>query len=480
MATINLSEKNLIIIITALAQLIQQLIANMTVVALPNMLIDLNLTADSIIWVNLIYLAVFVAFALPFTNLISQIGVKKSISFSIIILLISIIITVFSINDYMLFLSRFIQGISTAALSISLYIMLVEGLSDEDLGVGLGIVSASGYLGMLIAPSFMGFIILFSNWRSAFLLLIPILITLLIALQIIKKEWIIEKGNDINYVGSLLYIAIMFLFTLGLTTLDEYGIMPLIISIVLLIIFVKYEISHPNPIYDFKLLKNIKYLIGNYAAMVTYFTTTIAITALTFHLRYVLDYEEYFIGLILMISPIIMIGLSGLSGKLSNKIDPRTISGIAMMFICISMVFFFFLDFITLEMIYLACVLQGIGNGLFSAPNNKYVLTLVDEKDLPDASSFLSSSKEFGKILSYSIYAFILSIFIDKQPLTLKYLNPLIIKSTEIMMFINILIALSATILLFYSKYKYEKGGNEKIIALMESLKPNWFKKRGF
>ena len=214
MATINLSEKNLIIIITALAQLIQQLIANMTVVALPNMLIDLNLTADSIIWVNLIYLAVFVAFALPFTNLISQIGVKKSISFSIIILLISIIITVFSINDYMLFLSRFIQGISTAALSISLYIMLVEGLSDEDLGVGLGIVSASGYFGMLIAPSFMGFIILFSNWRSAFLLLIPILIILLIALQRIKKEWIIEKGNDINYVGSLLYIAIMFLLVL--------------------------------------------------------------------------------------------------------------------------------------------------------------------------------------------------------------------------------------------------------------------------
>ena len=143
MTTINLSEKNLIIIISAIAQLIQQLIANMTVVALPNMLIDLNLTADSIIWVNLIYLAVFVAFALPFTNFISQIGVKKSISLSIIILLISIIITVFSINDYMLFLSRFIQGISTAALSISLYIMLVEGLSDEDLGVGLGIVSAS-------------------------------------------------------------------------------------------------------------------------------------------------------------------------------------------------------------------------------------------------------------------------------------------------------------------------------------------------
>ena len=227
------------------------------------------------------------------------------------------------------------------------------------------------------------------------------------------------------------------------------------------------------------ILKNIKYLIGNYAAMVTYFTTTIAITALTFYLRYVLDYEEYFIGLILMISPIIMIGLSGFAGKLSNKIDPRVISGIAMIFICISMIFFFFLDFISLELIYLACALQGIGNGLFSAPNNKYVLTLVDEKDLPDASSFLSSSKEFGKILSSGIFALILSIFIDKQPLTLKHLNPLLIQSINLMMFINILFAASAVILLFYSKYKYEKGGNEKIIELMESLKPDWFKKIG-
>ncbi len=478
MNRIKLSERNLIIIIAALAQLIQQLIANMTVVALPEILIDLNLTADSIMWVNLIYLCVFVAFSLPFTNIISRYGVKKSIFVSVIALLISIAITVFSFNDYMIYLARFIQGISTAALSISLYVLIVEGLSDEDLGIGLGIVSSAGYLGMLIAPAFMGFMILFLNWRIAFLVLIPILIFLLISLPMIKKEWVIEK-DDINYVGSLVYIFTMILFTLGIVTLDEFGIIPLIISIVLLILFVRYEKSHPNPIYDFKLLKDIKYLIGNYTAMVTYFTTTIAITALTFHLRYDLDYDEYFIGLILMISPIIMIGLSGFAGKLSNKIDPRVISGIAMIFICISMIFFFFLDFISLELIYLACALQGIGNGLFSAPNNKYVLTLVDEKDLPDASSFLSSSKEFGKILSSGIFALILSIFIDKQPLTLKHLNPLLIQSINLMMFINILFAASAVILLFYSKYKYEKGGNEKIIELMESLKPDWFKKRG-
>ena len=478
MRKINLSEKNIIIFIAAISQLIQQLIANMTVVALPNILVDLNFTADSIMWVNLIYLCVFVAFCIPFSKIISQYGIKKCLYFSIAALLISVVISIFSFNLYMLLLSRFIQGITSASLSVSLYVMVVEGLSEKDLGTALGIVASSGYVGMLIAPSFMGLIIYLANWRLAFLILIPILIVILFLLTRIDKEWTIENEH-INYFGSSLYIVMMFLFTLGIATLDEYGAIPLIISFILLIVFIRYEKTHPRPIYDFKLLKDIRYLIGNYAAMVTYFTTTIAITALSFHLQYILNFEEYLIGLVLIISPTIMIGMSGVAGKLSDKIDPRVISGIAMSFISAAMIIFFFIDYISIELIYIGCVFQGLGNGLFSAPNNKYVLTLVEEKDLPDASSFLSSSKEFGKILSSGIYTLILSIFIGQRSLGPDYLDALLIQSSNLMMFINILFSVSAVILLFYSKFKYDKGQNQKVLEALESLKPDWFKRRG-
>ena len=477
MTKINLSEKTLIISIAAIAQLTQQLIANMTVIALPKIILDLNFTADNIIWVNLIYLCVFVAFCIPFSKIISKYGVKKCLYYSLVALLISVIITVFSLNLYMLLLSRFIQGLTSASLSISIYVMAVEGLSKEDLGGGLGIISSFGYAGMLIAPPLMGFMIHLANWRLAFLILIPILIAIIFLLIKLDKDWIIEK-DQINHFGSLLYAATMFLFTLGISELDGYGFIPVIISIILLIIFIRYEKTHPNPIYNFRLLKDTRYLIGNYAAMVTYFTTTIAIIVLSFHLEYVLDFKEYLIGLILLISPTVMIGISGFSGKLSNKINPNLISGIAMIFIAISMVLFFFIDFITVELIYLGCILQGIGNGLFSAPNNKYVLTLVEEKDLPDASSFLSTSKEFGKILSYSIYTVILSIFIGDKALGPDYLDPLIIQSSNLMIFINILFSISAAILLFYLKFNYKNSGNQKAIEFLESLKPDWFKKR--
>ena len=71
------------------------------------------------------------------------------------------------------------------------------------------------------------------------------------------------------------------------------------ISVILLIILVKVEKNVPEPIFNFQLLKDTKYVIGNYAAMITYFTTTITITVLSLHLQYILDVEEIIVSFIL-------------------------------------------------------------------------------------------------------------------------------------------------------------------------------------
>lgn len=449
----------------------------MTVVALPRISETLIFSAEILMWVNLVYLMSFVAFSIPFAKIISQYGIKRCTKVSLILLLVSVIVSVLSINEYMFLLSRLLQGLTSAALAISIYVMIVEEFSAGALGTALGMVSSAGYVGMLMAPSFMGFMLYIANWRLAFLILIPILIILLYLLHNVKKEWTTEKKSIDNF-GSLIYIVAMIIFSYGITELDHFGLVFVIISLVLLILFIKIEKRVEEPILNLKLFKNIKYVIGNYAAMATYFTTTIAITALSFHLQYVLNFEEYIVGMILIIAPIIMIGMSNIGGKLSNMYDPRVISGIAMLFIFMSMSLFFILDFIPFELILVACALQGIGNGLFSAPNNKYVLTIVDENDLADASSILSSSKEFGKILSAGIYTLILSAFIGNQQLGPEYLDPLLIQSTNAMMFICALVALSAALLLFYSKFRHKHEHNPKVIEIFKSIEPTFIKKR--
>lgn len=464
-------------IIAVISQLIMQFVANMTVVALPKISSNLNFSAETLLWVNLIYLMSFVAFSLPFAKIISQYGVKKCTKLSLYLLLISIILSVLSMNYIMFLISRLIQGFTSVSLAISLYVMIVEEFEDSEIGSSLGIVASAGYVGMLIAPSFMGIVVSLANWKLGFLILIPIIAILLIMINKIDDEWTTEK-RPVDKKGSLIYILIMIILTYGITELDESGAILIVISLVLMILFIKVERNVSEPIFNFKLAKNIKYLIGNYAALVTYFTTTIALTLLSLHLQYVLNIKELVVGLILIIPPIIMILIAGWAGKLSNSIDPRLISGIAMMFLCTSSVIFFFLDFIDFKIILIGCALQGIGNGLFSAPNNKYVLTLVEEKDLPNASSVLSTSKEFGKILSSGIFTLILSVFVGNQRLGPDKLDSLLVQSTNLMMFICILVTFSATVLLFYSKFKYEHAPNEGTVNSFKRIAAEWVKKR--
>ena len=454
-----------------------QLIANMTVIALPDITLTLNFSAETILWVNLIYLTSFVAFSLPFAKIISQYGVKKSTSLSLILLFVSVSISFLAVNDYMFLFSRLLQGITSSALAISIYVIIVEEFSENQLGTALGIVSSAGYVGMLVAPSFMGVMLYFFEWRIAFLTIIPIIIILLFLLSRFDKEWKTEKKPIDNF-GSIIYAVMMGLFAYGITILDEHGIIFVIISIILMVIFIKIERKVHDPIFNFNLFHNIRYVIGNYAAMVTYFTTTIAITVLSFHLIYIIDFEEYVVSMVLIISPIIMIGMSNIGGNLSNKYDPRLISSVAMMFLFVSMIIYFLIDFLPYEIILIGCASQGIGNGLFSAPNNKYVLTIVDEEDLADASSILSSSKEFGKILSAGIYTLILSIYIGNQSLGPEHLDYLLIQSSNLMMFICALLALSAAILLLYSKYKYDKGLNEEVVKIFNSITPKRIMKK--
>ena len=449
----------------------------MTVIALPDIAAELNFSAEALLWVNIIYMMSFVAFSLPFAKIISQYGVKKSTKISLLLLFFSILISVFSINDIMFLLSRLMQGFSAAILAISLYVIIVEEFEDSEIGSALGIVSSTGYIGLLIAPVVMGVAIFVFDWKWAFLMVLPIIAILLVLLNGIDYEWASER-KPVDNKGSLIYIVMMCLFTYGMTILDEFGIVFVVISFILLIILFKVEKNAPEPIFNFKLLKDAKYVIGNYAAMVTYFTITITITVLALHLQYILNVEEIIVSFILLIAPIIMIGTSCFSGRLSNRIDSRIISGVAMMFICASSILFFFVDFIPFNLILVACALQGIGNGLFSAPNNKYVLTLVDEKDLPDASSVLSTSKEFGKILSSGIFTVILSIFIGNQQLGPDHIDHLFVQSANLMMFICILLNLSAVILLFYSKFRYDYAPNENTVRFFKRIAPEWAKKR--
>jgi MFS family permease len=164
------------------------------------------------------------------------------------------------------------------------------------------------------------------------------------------------------------------------------------------------------------------------------------------------------------------------AGKLSDKYDSRIISSIAMVLISGSLIIFALLEYIPFYMIILGVVLQGIGHGLFSSPNNRFVLTSVEVEDLPDASSFLSTVKEMGKLFSTTIFNVICVLFMGRVEIS-KNVSGLII-SSRFMMVVCLIMSLSCIILLCVSKYYFEINENPDVIIVLKKILPAWLIKR--
>ncbi|ALT69021.1 MFS transporter [Methanobrevibacter millerae] len=449
------SKDMLVLVIAALIQFITSFIGSMIQVAIPLMSSDLNLTIELANWISISYMIALIAVSIPLSRVISKYGVKRFTIIGVIVLSIGLIMSAIASDVYFLLFSRVIQGISVAVLLISIYMFVVNQISEDNVGSALGIVGSMGYIGMTSAPTISGFVVYYLSWRPLFVVMAVALVIELILLFKIDGEWK-NDSKPINVRGSFFYILIMILFVLGLTNITRpFGVPLLILSFISFFIFVKVEIHNSNTIFDLNLFRDFRYVVGNYAAFIAYFITFISTYILNFHLQYVLGFDSRIAGIILLSTPLIMVLVSPYSGKLSDKYDDRVLAGIAMSILLVVMFSLCFIELLPLYLLVAVMIVQGIGHGLFSPPNNKYVLTLVDNDDLGDASSMLTSSKEIGKTISLSTYNVICLVIIGNQAIGSDTI-PGLISSSHLIMAIASVLTLSAAILLFYSKFRYD------------------------
>ena len=449
------SKDLLVLVIAALIQFITSFIGSMIQVAIPLMSSDLNLTIELANWISISYMIALIAVSIPLSRVISKYGVKRFTIIGVIVLSIGLIMSAIASDVYFLLFSRVIQGISVAVLLISIYMFVVNQISEDNVGSALGIVGSMGYIGMTSAPTISGFVVYYLSWRPLFVVMAVALVIELILLFKIDGEWK-NDSKPINVRGSFFYILIMILFVLGLTNITRpFGVPLLILSFISFFIFVKVEIHNSNTIFDLNLFRDFRYVVGNYAAFIAYFITFISTYILNFHLQYVLGFDSRIAGIILLSTPLIMVLVSPYSGKLSDKYDDRVLAGIAMSILLVVMFSLCFIELLPLYLLIAVMIVQGIGHGLFSPPNNKYVLTLVDNDDLGDASSMLTSSKEIGKTISLSTYNVICLVIIGNQAIGSDTI-PGLISSSHLIMAISAVLTLSAAILLFYSKFRYD------------------------
>jgi predicted MFS family arabinose efflux permease len=169
--------------------------------------------------------------------------------------------------------------------------------------------------------------------------------------------------------------------------------------------FVGWEMRVEDPVFDVNLFrKNTLFAFSNLAALSNYSATFAVTFLLSLYLQYVKGFSPEHAGAILVSQPIVMAIFSPLSGRLSDRIEPRIVASAGMVLTVAGLILFSLFDVDTsVSFILTSLIVSGFGFAFFSSPNTNAVMSSVEKKFYGVASATLGTMRLTGQIFSMGI-----------------------------------------------------------------------------
>jgi len=208
------------------------------------------------------------------------------------------------------------------------------------------------------------------------------------------------------------------------------GTQLIIVSIIGLVAFVKWETKARYPVLDMNLfLKNMVFTFSMLAALINYSATFAIAFFMSLYLQNIKGFDPQTAGLILVAQPVVMAAFSPVAGRLSDRIEPRVVASAGMAFTTAGLLLLSFLNVATaVEYIVASLIILGFGFALFSSPNVNAVMSSVEKKFYGVASATLGTMRLTGQMLSMGIATLIVAVYIGNVQITPVY-YPVFMKS---------------------------------------------------
>ena len=391
-------------------------------IALPAISEEFSLGAIGISWVSMAFLLSSAVFLVPLGKLADIKGRKRIFFLGNSIIAVSSILCALSPSGNMLILFRAIQGIGSAMVFGTGIAIITSVYPPKERGKAIGFTVTSVYIGLSLAPFLGGILTQYLGWRAIFYVTVPFeVLVIWIIWRYIKEEWADAKEDKFDLSGSIIYLLSMSAFMFGFSRLPELSAIILAgLGLLGLIAFSVLEMRIKSPVFNIRLLaSNRLFAFSNLAALINYATTFAITFLLSLYLQYILGFSPRDAGMILITQPILMAIVASISGRLSDKYDPRILASAGMGIITGGLIMLTFLtDQSSLSYLVLILGIVGFGFGMFSSPNTNAIMGSVDRNYLGVASATVGTMRLTGQMMSMGIATLILQLFIGNQPIS--------------------------------------------------------------
>jgi MFS family permease len=171
-----------------------------------------------------------------------------------------------------------------------------------------------------------------------------------------------------------------------------------------------------HPVLNMALFRgNTVFAFSNLAALINYSATFAVGFLMSLYLQYVRGLSPQSAGLVLVSQPIVQAVFSPFAGRLSDRVESRTVASAGMGFTVVGLVLLAGLDDDTsLRFIVASLMLLGFGFALFSSPNTNAIMSSVEKRFYGVASATLGTMRLIGQMFSMGIVMLIFSLIMGK------------------------------------------------------------------
>ncbi len=390
-------------------------------IALPAIGAELNLDALTLSWVATISLLSAGIFILPAGRVADLAGRRLVFLLGLVIYIITTVLAVMAHSAAVLIFARFFQGVAGALIFGTGVALLTERYPPESKGLALGINTAAVYTGLSLGPFLGGVLTAHFGWRAVFAVNLPFSIVALVFALLLKPDARAQNNpGGFDLTGAFIYAGAILSLIFGLTRLPQvYAVILIITGIMGLITFGLWELRVTLPLFPLALFtRNPGFTFANLAALFNYAATAGVGLLLSLYLQSIKGLSAQAAGIVLVSQPVVMAIFSPVTGRLSDRIAPRTLASLGMAVSTIGLFLFALLGRATpLSLITAGLVLLGAGFGLFSAPNTNAVMSAVSAENYGTASATLATMRLLGQMLSYGLVMMLVSLFIGNVAL---------------------------------------------------------------
>ena len=322
-------RKTLIFLNLIITSFSSTLLATAMVVALPNVVIDLNVSLATGQWVTSGF-ALASAVIMPLSAyLINRISTKRLYLGSLILIIIGLLICAVAQNFPVMIAGRVIQAASGGILSAMAQVILLTIYSRDKHGTIMGWYGLAMGFGPVIAPTISGILMDLYSWRIMFVLSIVLMAISFICALLLFDNFLPTSISKFDIYSFTLSAFAFGGLTLGIGNITNYGItnpfasIPLCIGMITLVLFVKRQLLQDTPFLNVRLMKYPVFAFAVISAMLHSFLTQGTAILMPTLMQNVYQCSATETGLFMLVPSVMFALVSPVAGKVYDKFGIR-------------------------------------------------------------------------------------------------------------------------------------------------------------